>query len=435
MTLTVFQAPPPAGWLAFDAPGPSMATSGGMLPCEQLASALAEGVHAVGVTETDHQRDAYALYLEFKASISYTFDASGKDSNEALSLYPALVAGRSSDLGPFGTALALFTPADPNARRGGARAPDGWTLADFLTQAEGRFNVALRPYGPRGLFTLKGFNPALPLPQAAPWWDDTGPLSMGRTNGSFDAIEILNAGTVALSGAGVWWDEFRKAREAWFSLISRQGPASFTKAVGFSGGRFSQETPVGLVRTWLFVGDDRPWQSLTGPLLSPDDLGSAAEDILGALRSGAAVVSSGPVLLARVGEAGPGELATFAARPASVELEVTLIAPDWVPVEEIRVVVHGRDGRATHTYPTSRLSRSEDDSRVFKGTIAVPVPSGGDAWLVAEAGAPLNTAGAYMPGARAWNSLMKGIYPVSIANPIFLGLGGEGYTPPGLAGL
>jgi hypothetical protein len=58
------------------------------------------------------------------------------------------------------------------------------------------------------------------------------------------------------------------------------------------------------------------------------------------------------------------------------------------------------------------------------------VPRSGDAWLVVEAGAPLNTTGTYRPEARAWNALMKGIYPMAMTNPIFLDLNGQGYAPP-----
>jgi len=439
-TLTVFQLAPPEGWIAFDAPGASMATSGGALPCEQMASALAEGVDAVAVTETDRQRDAWALYSEFKLSLNYTLL-----NNWGVDVRPLVIGGRRSDLEGkgYGTATALFTPADPSARSGGARPSANWTLADFLKQAEGKFNIVNRPRGPHGLFTEKGFDPAQPLP---PWWDDEGPLSLGAKNGDFDALEILNAGSLAESGIGAWWQEFKATRDDWFSLVSRQRPGSFTKAVGFSSGRFSQDTPVGLVRTWLNTGNSDMVRGHIDAILDQHSMGLAADEILAALKSGAAVVSSGPLLLVsvKVGgddgddddednikEIGPGGLATIGGSPSSITLDVTLIAPDWVPVDEIRVVVNG-ELKVTLQNPKARLTQSDKDSRYYTGKITVPVPTGMDAWLVAEAGAPLNTSGAHHPEAVAWNTLMKGIYPVAVANPIFLDLNGGGYIPPGL---
>jgi hypothetical protein len=50
---------------------------------------------------------------------------------------------------------------------------------------------------------------------------------------------------------------------------------------------------------------------------------------------------------------------------------------------------------------------------------------------VVEAGAPLNASGPYRPG-TPWHAHMKGTCPVASTSPIFLGLTGGGYTPPGL---
>jgi len=439
--LTVFTAPNPDNWIAFDVPGPSMATSGGTLPCEQLASALAEGLDIVAVAETDCQTDSWALYKEFKQSLNYTFDY-----NRGVTVRPLTIDGRRSDLVGHGAATALFTPVDPHARLGGARPSVNWTLADFLKQAEGKYNIVNRPRGPQGLFTVKGFNPALPLPQAAPWWDESGLLSVGAKNGDFDALEILNAGTIAESGIGAWWQEFKATRDDWFSLLSQQSPVFFTKALGFSGGRFSQDTPVGLVRTWLNIKDTNTVQDYIDAIIDPYQMGLAVDAVMRTLKEGAAVVSSGPMLIVCVKvddgkggdddddhaiEVGPGGLATIGGSPSSITLDVTLVAPDWMPVDEIRVVVNGKVA-ATLPNPKVRLSQSDKDSRYYTGKITVPVPTGKDAWLVAEAGAPLNTSGTHHPEAVAWNVLMKGIYPVAVANPIFLDLDGRGYVPPGL---
>jgi hypothetical protein len=123
-------------------------------------------------------------------------------------------------------------------------------------------------------------------------------------------------------------------------------------------------------------------------------------------------------------------LADIGGSPSSISLSLTLVAPDWVPVDEIRVVVNGQTA-ATIANPKAAFTRSTDDSRYYTGTISVPVPTGRDAWLVVEAGAPLSATGAYRQG-TPWNIVMKGIYPVAITNPIFMDLNGGGYAPPGL---
>jgi hypothetical protein len=452
--LTVFRSGPPEGaWLALDLPGPSMATTGGALPCEQLASALADGVDVVCMVETDHQRDPWKLHYEFKSSLGYTLET-----NLAVGVFPMVIGGRQSDLESFGTATALFTAADSGARLGGARPPSrDWNLADFMAQADGQFNVVNRPRGPRGLFELQGFDPSGPLP---PWWGEAGLHSCGLKNGGFDAMEIMSAGALAgPGGVDAWWSEFKASRDDWFSIIARQSPGSFTKALGFSGGRFTQDTPVGLARTWIYVGRYGGGMQWLDYYADEWVYPSLRDCYLAALRSGAAVASTGPFVLGRVmsrasgGDAdddavGPGGLALVGGqpgRPSSVELQLTLLAPDWVPVDEIRVVVNGAVA-LTIDDPKNALRRpGEDslhykDSRCYVGTVQVPladVRAAGDAWLVVEAGAPLGASGPHRPkfGAESngWNAMMKGIYPVAVANPVFLDLDGDGeYTPPGI---
>jgi hypothetical protein len=417
-TLTVFPTPLPEGWLSIDTPGPSMTTTGGMLPCEQLASALAEGVNIVARTEMDHQADGDTLQKEIRADLEYLEfleEIEGyeqfKGYNKAIGKDPLIVNARSSNLGDYGTVTAYFTPADSNARSGGARPSKGWSLADFLTQADGQYNVVHRPRGPQGIFKQLGFGSTLPS-----WWNDFGPLSLGKTNGQFDALEIMNASVIAESGIDQFWSEYKAVREDWFSLLNQQTHTSFTKAVGFSYGKYSQDTPVGLVRTYLNIQGDGPTQSEQGPILA-------------ALKSGSAVVSSGPLLDVSVAGVGPGGLATINGSPSTITLNVTILATDWMPVDEIRVIVNGQVATTLYS-PKTELAQSEEDYRYFIGTIEVPISAGKDAWLVVEAGVPIETSGSYRFGSP-WHSQMKGIYPIAITNPIFLSLTSGGYTPPG----
>lgn len=425
-TFSAKTAPMPSGWTSFDLPGPSLATSGGFLPVEKLSSALAEGVQVVGMTEKDRLVDSLGLGTDFRNefTVSYIIDAD----RTVIGSDPFVIEARSSDLGNFGSATALFTPAPRNERNGGARNSTGWTLADFLTQAEGQYNLIHRPRGPQGLFTLKGFNPADALGSGSnAWWNGTSSLSNGKTQGSFDALELLRAEGCDPSNPSdpsdphSWFQEFLAVRADWFAILKQQAPTFFTKALGLSAAKFSLDTPVGLARTYLKATSFT--QSNTTPLLQ-------------ALQSGAAVASTGPLLdvtLSTSGSTttyGPGTLVP--GPQSSLTLTVNLWAPDWVPVDELRVVING----TVQVLDINQLqplltTDAAYDRRLRRGTFTLTLPAGKDAWVLVEAGVPLSTTGAYAAG-TPWNKLMKGIYPIAVTNPIFVDTTGGGYTPPGL---
>jgi hypothetical protein len=405
----VFPASIPAGWTSFDLPGPTQATTGGLLPSELMASALAEKVSVVARTEQDLHTDPDQLHKDFHFEFVTTDEADRSTIGEE----PFVVPARSSDLGGYGFVTALFAPKVVSGVRGGAQSPRGWTLADFLTQGQGGFNVVHRPRGPKGLFTQKGFNPAVALGTGVnAWWNAQGAVSLGRTQGSFEALELLRAESFDPANPGAWFAEFKQVRSDWFALLNQQTPAGFTKALGLSGSRFSLDTPVGLARTYLKTGSST---------LKQDDLSS----VLAALKAGAAVASTGPLLDVSVGSTGPGGLVTGS--NASVTLSITLTAGDWVPVEQLRVVVNGQVVQAVPV--ASALS--QNDSRTRSGSLTVNLPAGKDAWIVVEAGVPLATTGAYAAG-TAWAKVSRGIYPIAVTNPIFVDVNGGGYVPPGL---
>jgi hypothetical protein len=406
----VFHTPLPTNWTAFDVPGPTQATTGGFNPGEMLSSALAEGIQVVARAEEDLHTDPVALRTEFRKEIETT---SVTDAQRApIGLDPFVVGGRRSELAD-GPITALFTPAPTTDRSGGARQSKGWTLADFLTQAEGRYAIVHRPRGPMGLFTVRGFDRATALGAGAnAWWTQTGPVSLGKHQGDFDALELIRAEGCNPSDPTPWYSEFSSVRDDWFSVLNQQSPGAFTKGLGLSSARFSLDTPVGLARTYLKVG----------ATLSATDL----EPVLTALKSGAAVASTGPLLDVSVGTVGPGGL--VAGPVTAITLTIALHAPDWVPVDEVRVVVNGA---APIQVPLASFSPSTTDFRLRNATVNVPMPSGKDAWVVVEAGVARTQTGPYAPGSP-WNKIMKGIYPMAITNPIFVDVTGGGYTPPGL---
>jgi len=424
----------PSKWTSFDLPGPSQATTGGYGNAEKLTSAMAEGVQVVAATEMDVQVDPVTMYSDYMFGTGYPGLTSAQRTaslsdilrlNSTNGTDPYVVGARTSNLTGFGTVTALFPPTATPERNGGAMSPTGWTLADFITQAGGAFNVVNRPRGPAGLFTLKGFDPTVPLGKGVnAWWNGTGPLAFGATHGGFDAIELLHAegfdGTNAAT-ATAWFNEFKQVRNDWFALLNQQPQTSFTKGLGFSGALFSLDTPVGLARTYLkaFVFDEL-------------DLTS----VLGALQAGEAVASTGPFLDVSVAGVGPGGL--VAGPNSAVTLAVTLTMTDWMPVDELRVIVNGQqvavgaNGQTFTGIPTSALTQSTSDPTRWSGTFTVAMPTAATgSWIVVEAGVPLSTTGLYRAG-TPWNQIMMGIYPIAVTNPIFVDVTGAGYTPPGL---
>lgn len=408
---TIFPAALPAGWTSFDLPGASQATTGGMLPAERLSSGLAEHVQVIACTEQDLALDAKALRDDFRMEF---LGAGASDTDRApIGEDPILSVARSASLGAYGQATALFPPVSASSSHGGARPSKGWTLADFIAQAEGTYTIVHRPRGPQGLFTLKGFDRTAPLGAGAnAWWIATGPQSLGKTQGAFDALELIRAEGFDPANPTPWFEEFKSVRADWFALLRQQAPGAFTKGLGLSAAKFSVDTPVGHARTYLKVATT-PTQDDQSPVLA-------------ALKSGAAVASTGPLLDVTANGTGPGGTAT--ATGGAVTLTVNLYAPDWVPVEEVRIVVNGA---VVQTLDPATFTAPGTDFRLRTATVNLALPTAKDAFLVVEAGVPLGTSGAYRPG-TPWAKVERGIYPLAVTNPIFLDLNGGGYTAPGL---
>jgi hypothetical protein len=436
----------PPNWTSFDVPGPGQATTGGYLPSEKLTSALANGVQVVGHTEQDLAVNGSAVYVNYRTEygspdLTYnqlpaSLSAMNRPPNMQYGFDPFVVGGRTSVLNGYGTATALFTPPSTNAPLGGAQPNQNWVLADFLSQAQGQYNVVNRPRAPLvnpqndppGLFTVQGA-PTQGSPLAfSSWWSGSGPLSFGgMTNGSFDALELLRGASFDGSSdatATAWFNEFLQVRSDWFGLLNLQSPptvahpnAFFTKALGLSSAKFSIDTPVGLARTYL----------LAQPTTENDLSG-----VLSALQAGAAVASTGPFLDVSIGTAGPG--GTVPGPVQSVTLNINLWKTDWMPVDQVRVVVNGTVVQTIDLVANpGALAQTSSDPRMFSGSVTLPMAQltgGTDGWVVVEAGVPLATTGIYAAG-TPWNLTMRGIYPIAVTNPIFVDVIGKGYTPPG----
>ena len=108
-----------------------------------------------------------------------------------------------------------------------------------------------------------------------------------------------------------------------------------------------------------------------------------------------------------------------------------------MPVNEVRVIVNGTLKR---TVAANTLTQSGADPRLYTTSFTLAhselqTVSGKDAWIVVEAGVPLNSDATlpYVPTADpnvAWTRIMRGIYPVAVTNPIFVNVTGGAYKPP-----
>ena len=200
---------------------------------------------------------------------------------------------------------------------------------------------------------------------------------------SFDAIEVLNRFSI---------EGWREVRLDWFALLNRgyritgtgnaDSHSSQLEAIGF---------PVNLVRA------------------SARNHGEFVE----AIRAGAVRVTTGPLvgLQVRCGDTVLSPSHTRAEVNGPCRAEVQVQAADWVPVEEVRLVVNG-----------------EVIQRARVGTLGAnkrydfALPGGQDMWVIAEAGWPLEREG--RPEGTPYARVAPGHVPVGFTNPIWLGFGG-----------
>lgn len=406
----------PTGWTVFDLPGPTQKTSGGMTPAEQLSSGIANGVVVFGRTELDQFEDP----TELRKGFYQQFDNPAVDATlrTPLGVAPVIIGARTG-FTTDGPISGLFTPIPNNTQFGGAKPSNAWTVADFINQGQQEYTIIHRPRGSNGLFTLKGGIAAgVPLGSGTnTWWAITSSLSGSKTLGDFDAIELLRGDSFDVNNPSVWWNEFLALRQDWYNLLGKQTPTKFTKALGLSSANFSFNTMVGAARTYLQVTDASTL--IQGPLTN----------VLTALRNGNAIASTGPLVIPKIGSIGPGGLVSTGAVISNVSVDLEMYAPEWVPLQEVRIILNGS---VVATLAKSTFTQDANDNRRFTKTVVVSmatVPSGKGAWLTVEAGVPLNTSGAYAPN-TLWSRYAKGLYPVSISNPIFINVAGSGYTHP-----
>lgn len=228
--------------------------------------------------------------------------------------------------------------------------------------------------GKMGYFSVGGFDPR------------SGRFAKSRVSFEFDAIEVMNGAKHGSVQA------VERVLADWFGLL-RSGRR--VTAVGNSDTHEIQTSYAGYPRNYVRFDDP-------APAVDGDRMAAA-------FREGHSFFTSGPFVEARVADKSYGELVR--ARDGRVNLEVKILAPDWVAVSRLRIYVNGEVKRdlavAAGTGPVR-----------FSDTLAIETPA--DAFVVVR-----------VDGDRALPPVVGGpgdepLTPVAITNPIYVDADGDG---------
>ena len=249
-----------------------------------------------------------------------------------------------------------------------------------------------------GLFSATGFDPEVPLdrePNA--WASRPGALDV-------DLLEIYNRYS---------WSLYREVRADWFHLLDQ---GHYIAASGNSDSHGLALEVVGFPTNYVHAPPPTGDKSLGRMLL-------AAE-------RGASIVSTGPIVNITVGSgdnaAGPGDVV----EGRSISVKVTVSAPSWVPVHEVRLI---SNGRVLHqvTLPNPLPTTDGADPERFERTWSVSMPR--DGWIVAEAGWFIDEAAPADPTTMfgdLYPKVAPNYVPVGFTNPIRVDADSNGEWKP-----
>jgi hypothetical protein len=248
------------------------------------------------------------------------------------------------------------------------------------------------------LFNTFGFDPGTPVDEGGNAWM-TDPEKDGTIALDFDAMEIVNRFS---------WELYLEVRQDWFALLDQ----GFRITGTGNSDSHAQEVelagfPVNLVRV---------------PPPSPGQAVPAAA-FVDAIQDGRVSVTNGPIVHLTVEAGGassrPGDLAHGAAVVAHVQVR----AAPWVPVDELRLVVDG--------VVVQRLDITPSATGSVDVQASFPLALTGDAWILAEAGVPLDVA-PLVP--EPYALIAPGSAPLGFTNPVRVDADADGlWTAPGLS--
>jgi hypothetical protein len=248
----------------------------------------------------------------------------------------------------------------------------------------------------------------------------------GTRNIDFDVIEL---------GNGISPSGYARVRADWFSLLNQlnaptpSGPVPFLAASGVSDSHRITLESAGYFRTYVLgSGDD------------PASLDVADYD--DRIKAGRMVATTGPYIEVSLddgagGTAGVGD--TLVPGSSALTLHVSVRASNWVPVDEVRVVVNGEvtparifdaeSSPAVRKRPRNPWSGGRSKVQRFEAEVPIPV-EGQDFYVLVEAGAPLDPLPTADPSASL---LVPDFVSLAFTNPIFVDVQGDGFDPPGIS--
>jgi len=238
----------------------------------------------------------------------------------------------------------------------------------------------------------------------------------GYRNIDFDVMEIANGTDI---------NDYIEVRNDWFSLLNQADGITVPYLVG-SGVSDSHRITLesaGYHRSYVSgVGDD------------PNALNVATFDAN--VKAGRVMATTGPYIEytledSNAATAQPGD--TIVPATSDVTLHIKVQSTNWIPVEEVRVVVNGivLNTFDTTTTPAVTLPKkaTSGSKKTTRFEADVPLSLTQDDWILVEAGAPLSPPPLPDPFA---SQIVPGLVPNAFTNPIFVDLGGDGFDPPGL---
>lgn len=380
------------GWVAADFHLHAQNSTDSVLPNgDRLATLVAEGVEFAAATDHDFLTDYEPVISELGLD-PYLASAVGVETSTWL-------------LGHFnGWPMVM----DPDTRGRGAPVWFNEAPADLFQTIRAGLDSGgvLQVNHPRmtnSYFDAIGFNPATGQADADPaelgFAPSTDMLSL-----DFDAVEVFNGKRVGeLFGDPNADPPEPGAINDWFAFLNMGQRFTFT---GNSDSHSSGQE-VGYPRNYVGSATDDP-------------AAVDAADVAASIRAHHNIVSGGPFVTAEVrpaGQASPvagiGDELAVGGAETSVDLSVRIQAPPWMDVTRFHVYRNGSTPVMTVDVPASLDVVRYDD--------VVSVPVSGDSWIVVqvEGDVPLDPV---VPGGK----------PLSFTNPVWVDVGGDGFTPPGL---
>ena len=142
-------------------------------------------------------------------------------------------------------------------------------------------------------------------------------------------------------------------------------------------------------------------------------------EIARSVRQGHVVISNGPFLDVSIDGGIPGDTVKTPAGIVLVKIQVQ--TADWAKIDRVQILVNGRQ------VPEGNFTRGNQPEAFGDGVIqferTVPIRLSADAHVIVVATGEHSTVGALLGGRFAGNR------PMALSNPIFVDVGGDGFTP------